>query len=127
MIKRDIMSIKYCPTEDMMADYMTKPLVGFKLHYFRAWIMNLPQYPELASRSVLANRRQKARVEVVEEIRTKNKKSGNKKMTTINQGAVESKRSEPKKMTYLEALKKTKTKDNDHEQTTIKTKIRKLG
>ena len=66
---------------------------------------------------VLANRRQKARVEVVEEIRTKfpnnrgeNKNSGNEKMTTINQGAVESKRNEPKKMTYLEALKKTKTK-----------------
>ena len=69
----------------------------------------------------MANRRQKARVEVVEEIRTKfpndrgeNKKSGNEKMTaTINQGAVESKRNEPKKMTYLEALKKTKTKVND--------------
>ena len=51
----------------------------------------------------------------------------NKKMTMTNESAVESKRSEPKKMTYLEALKKTKTKDNDHEQTTIKTKIRKLG
>ena len=84
--------------------------------------------------NLLANRRQKARVEVVEEIRTKfpndreqNKNSGNEKMTTINQGAVESKRSEPKKMTYLEALKKTKTKVNDHEQTMTKTKIRKLG
>ena len=52
---------------------------------------------------------------------------GNKKMTKSSESAVELKRREPKKMTYLEALKKTKTKDNDHEQTTIKTKIRKLG
>lgn len=68
LIKRGIINVKYCPTEDMIADYMTKPLVGFKFHFFRAWIMNLPQYPELASRSVLANRRQKTSVEVVEEV-----------------------------------------------------------
>ena len=48
-------------------------------------------------------------------------------MTMIDGGAVESKRSEPKRMTYLEALRKMKTLDNDHEQTTIGTKIRKLS
>ena len=37
---------------------MSKPLVGFKFHYFRAWIMNLQEFPELASRSVLANKNQ---------------------------------------------------------------------
>ena len=78
----------------------------------------------------MADRRQKARIEVVEYSKTRipNKvRERNAKMTMINESAVDSKRSEPKKMTYLEALKKTKTKDNDHEQTTIKTKIRKLG
>ena len=48
-------------------------------------------------------------------------------MTMINESAVESKRSESKKMTHLEALRKMKTVDNDHEQTTIGTKIRKLS
>ena len=48
-------------------------------------------------------------------------------MTMINESTVESKRSESKKMTYLEALRKMKTLDNDHEQTTIGTKIRKLS
>jgi hypothetical protein len=33
--------IKYCPTEDMIADYMTKPLVGVKFEHFRKLIMNL--------------------------------------------------------------------------------------
>ena len=79
----------------------------------------------------MADRRQKARIVGVEysknRIPNEDKKSGNKKMTTIIQGAVESKRSEPKRMTYLEALRKMKTVDNDHEQTTIGTKIRKLS
>ena len=48
-------------------------------------------------------------------------------MTMDDDGAVELNRSEPKRMTYLEALRKMKTLDNDHEQATIGTKIRKLS
>ena len=151
LIKRDIMSIKYCPTEDMMADYMTKPLVGFKLHYFRAWIMNLPQYPELASRSVLANRRQKPRIEVVEEtltttelsttkmpdegqtkikmpdenqVRIKNTTAGSRKSV---KKTVASRKREPKTMTYLDALKKPKTVLGHYDQNTIRSRIRMPG
>jgi hypothetical protein len=32
--------IKYCPTEDMLADYMTKPLTGSKFNTFWNIIMN---------------------------------------------------------------------------------------
>jgi hypothetical protein len=40
LIKRGEVSIEYCPTEDMLADYMTKPLVGQKFVTFRNRIMN---------------------------------------------------------------------------------------
>jgi hypothetical protein len=36
------MSIKFCPTERMTGDYMTKPLHGAKFTDFRQEIMNLP-------------------------------------------------------------------------------------
>ena len=58
LIKRQVISVEYCPTDQMVGDYMTKPLVGFKFKYFRAWILNLPEFDELASRSVLANKTQ---------------------------------------------------------------------
>jgi hypothetical protein len=38
--KKEI-SIQYCPTDDMIADYMTKPLHGEKFRKFRQQIMNL--------------------------------------------------------------------------------------
>jgi hypothetical protein len=41
LINRNEIQIKYCPTEDMIADYMTKPLVGVKFEHFRKLIMNL--------------------------------------------------------------------------------------
>jgi hypothetical protein len=45
--------LKYCPTEKMIADYWTKPLVGAKFHYFRHLIMNFPGSPR---RSVLEDK-----------------------------------------------------------------------
>jgi len=46
--------VKYCPTDDMIADYNTKPLVGNKFKVFRDLIMNLCGIIlRLASRSVL--------------------------------------------------------------------------
>ena len=33
--------LEYCPTDDMIADYMTKPLQGAKFKIFRKKIMNL--------------------------------------------------------------------------------------
>jgi len=41
LIQRGEVQIKYCPTEDMIADYSTKPLVGAKLEAFRQQVMNL--------------------------------------------------------------------------------------
>jgi hypothetical protein len=41
LINRNKIHIKYCPTEDMIADYTTKPLVDVKFEYFRKLIMNL--------------------------------------------------------------------------------------
>jgi hypothetical protein len=40
LINRIEIQIKYCPTEDMITDYMTKPLVGVKFKHFRKLIMN---------------------------------------------------------------------------------------
>ena len=41
LINRNQITIEYCPTEDMIADYMTKPLVGTKFERFRNIIMNI--------------------------------------------------------------------------------------
>jgi hypothetical protein len=41
LINKNEIQIKYCPTEDMIADYMTKPLVGIKFEHFCKLIMNL--------------------------------------------------------------------------------------
>ena len=39
LIERGKVMIKYCPTDEMIADYMTKPLVGAKFAKFRTTIM----------------------------------------------------------------------------------------
>jgi hypothetical protein len=41
LINRNEIQIKYCPTGDMIADYMTKPLIGVKFEHFRKLVMNL--------------------------------------------------------------------------------------
>ena len=41
LIKRGEVDIKYCPTDLMVGDYMTKPLLGDKFVKFRQEIMNL--------------------------------------------------------------------------------------
>ena len=39
-IERKQLSIEYCPTDKMIADFFTKPLQGKKFHEFRKMIMN---------------------------------------------------------------------------------------
>ena len=34
-VEKDLVKIVYCPTGEMMADYMSKPLQGQKFLYFR--------------------------------------------------------------------------------------------
>jgi hypothetical protein len=41
LVSRNEVEIKYCPTGEMIGDYMTKPLVGSKFKKFRDLIMNL--------------------------------------------------------------------------------------
>ena len=41
LISRDEVEVRYCPTNDMIADYMSKPIVGAKFQKFRDLIMNL--------------------------------------------------------------------------------------
>ena len=41
LISRDEVKVIYCPTDNMVADYMSKPLVGRKFKKFRDIIMNL--------------------------------------------------------------------------------------
>ena len=40
-IEKGNVEVRYCPTDDMEGDYMTKPLQGAKFHKFRKFIMNL--------------------------------------------------------------------------------------
>jgi hypothetical protein len=44
LIKWNEIQIVYCPTEEMIADYMTKPRVGAKFAKFRNIIMNFLGY-----------------------------------------------------------------------------------
>jgi hypothetical protein len=41
LVSRNEVQVKYCPTGEMIGDYMTKPLVGSKFKKFRDLIMNL--------------------------------------------------------------------------------------
>ena len=41
LIHRDECMVKYCPTDEIIADYNTQPLVGNKFKVFRYLIMNL--------------------------------------------------------------------------------------
>ena len=41
LILRNEVEVSYCPTDEMLADYITKPLVGTKFKLFRDLIMNL--------------------------------------------------------------------------------------
>ena len=40
LMKRGEIQVEYCPTDEMIADYFTKPLVGSKYNEFRNKIMN---------------------------------------------------------------------------------------
>jgi hypothetical protein len=42
MKDKGLLSIRYCPTDDMLGDYHTKPLHGAKFKGFRHQLMNLP-------------------------------------------------------------------------------------
>ena len=41
LISRDEVIVKYCPTDSLIAAYMTKPLMGEKFREFRDLILNL--------------------------------------------------------------------------------------
>ena len=41
LINRDEVTIKYCSTDNMIADYISKPVVGAKFRKFRDLIMNI--------------------------------------------------------------------------------------
>ena len=41
LISRDEVEVRYCPTDEMIGDYMSKPLVGATFLKFRDLIMNL--------------------------------------------------------------------------------------
>jgi len=41
-VEKGNLTIKFCPTDEMIADYFTKPLTGERFHKLRSIIMNLP-------------------------------------------------------------------------------------
>ena len=52
LIRRGEIVVEYCPTDKMLADYMTKPLVGTKFMLFRNGVTGASP-PSVDSRSVL--------------------------------------------------------------------------
>ena len=38
-IDRGLITVRYCPTEEMLADFFTKPMQGEKFRTFRGWVM----------------------------------------------------------------------------------------
>jgi len=55
-IDKDEVSVEYCPTDIMLADFLTKPLQGLKFHLFRAVIMGCKPLSTLLSSSDLKER-----------------------------------------------------------------------
>ena len=46
-VEKKNISIKFCPTDQMLADYHTKPKHGKQFHWLREQIMNLPGHSQL--------------------------------------------------------------------------------
>ena len=45
-VEKGNLKVKYCPTDDMMGDYMSKPVQGDKFQKFRNEILNLNEYKQ---------------------------------------------------------------------------------
>ena len=45
--KKGNIQIEYCPTDEMLGDYMSKPTHGKKFNLFRGNIMNMPLAAQL--------------------------------------------------------------------------------
>ena len=41
-INKKNVTVRYCPTDELMADFMSKPLQGLKYQRFKSMIMNIP-------------------------------------------------------------------------------------
>jgi KUP system potassium uptake protein len=50
-VKNGELRIEYCPTDDMLADFFTKPLQGSKFRTFRCRILNLSESVDHSSRT----------------------------------------------------------------------------
>ena len=50
VLKRENIELKHCPTENMVADFYTKPLVGKKFTFFRDYIMGWRPMSELVDK-----------------------------------------------------------------------------
>ena len=57
-VERKLVSIEYCPTDQMVADYVTKALQGKLFINHRCTIMNLPQ-PKVVERALSHMMRQR--------------------------------------------------------------------
>ena len=62
LIQRQEFQLRYCPTDQMMADYFTKPLVGKKFEDMRSFVLNLASNP-MAQQECVGNHQAGARDE----------------------------------------------------------------
>jgi hypothetical protein len=49
LIRNKQVNVKYCPSDEILADYMSKPLTGRKFQRDRRLLMNLPNTDTLCS------------------------------------------------------------------------------
>ena len=47
LVDKELVEIKFCPTQKMIADFFTKPLQGSLFRYFRDFILGLRPISEL--------------------------------------------------------------------------------
>ena len=52
-IQNEELKVVHCPTDEMVADFFTKPLQGRKLKKFRSVIMKIPDQEEISQKKKL--------------------------------------------------------------------------
>ncbi|MCU0341022.1 MAG: Ty1/Copia family ribonuclease HI, partial [Spirosomaceae bacterium] len=84
LIRNKQVSIKYCPTDEMLADYMSKPLTGRKFHRDRRLLMNLPNTDSALSTGVCRIKDRPSKNQRSSSVYEDGSGSGNNNMVTIN-------------------------------------------
>jgi hypothetical protein len=68
LIDRGIINVSHCVTNEMIADFLTKPLQGNRFKRLRDIILNIPLNHEVEHRSMLVNKNNNCSTSKVQEL-----------------------------------------------------------